>query len=266
MISVRKRIIIIASLFFIVGTTLILFPSISNFIGKQIAKGEIAMFDTIVENIADGSFEKALKNGEVDSESYPVDKNGKRTSNYPVYFKIDIDRLYKDSIEYNENLKDNQRDLLVNKYSYINPSLDLTKYGIFNGIYGYISAPTIDMQLPIYLGANDTSMSCGAAHLTYTSLPIGGNSANTVLAGHTGYIGRIFFDNIRNLQIGDEIVVKNYWSTLKYNVIKTKSIKPNESSDIYIDEDKDLLTLITCISNGSGGFNRYCVICEQTGK
>lgn len=262
----RKRIIIIASLFFIVGTTLILFPFYSNFIGKQIAKGEIAMFDTIVENIADGSFNEALKKGKVDEESYPVDKNGKRTSNYPVYFKIDIDRLYKDSVKYNENLKDNQRDLLVNKYSYINPSLDLTKYGIFNGIYGYISAPVIDMQLPIYLGANDTNMSCGAAHLTYTSLPIGGKSTNTVLAAHTGYIGRILFDNIRKLQIGDEIVIKNYWSTLKYNVIKTKSIKPNESADIYIDEDKDLLTLITCISNGSGGFNRYIVICEQIGK
>ena len=65
-------------------------------------------------------------------------------------------------------------------------------------------------------------MSYGAAHMSATSLPIGGKNTNAVLAGHTGYIGRIFFDNLRNLKIGDWVSITNYWDTLNYKVVETK--------------------------------------------
>ena len=108
------------------------------------------------------------------------------------------------------------------------------------------------MELPIYLGGNDNNMALGAAHMTYTSLPIGGKSTNCVLSGHSGYIGRIFFDYIPSLSIGDEITVEN------------KQIhKKDESADCYITEGRDLLTLITCVSNGHGGFDRFYLICER---
>ena len=119
------------------------------------------------------------------------------------------------------------------------------------------------MRLPIYLGANNANMSYGAAHLTYTSLPIGGDTTNTVLAGHTGYVGRIFFDNLRNLKIGDTVTLHNYWGSLDYRVTETKVCLENETQDVFLKEGKDLLTMITCISDGHGGFNRYYVICER---
>lgn len=245
------------------GLALVLFPPISNFIGKMTANSETEKFDVQLENAEDGSYSQAVKEKKTDKEGYPVDKNGKRTSDTPVLFKADIARLYKDSVAYNENLKKNQNSLLTSKYSYTKPSLDLTKYGIFDGIYGYVCANSIDMKLPIYLGANASTMSYGAAHLTYTSLPLGGKNTNTVLAGHTGYVGRIFFDNLRNLKISDRISLKNYWETINYKVVATKVLKPSESQDIFIKKDKDLLTMITCISDGNGGFNRYFVICER---
>lgn len=259
----RKAVIIIASVMLVAGLALVLFPPLSNFIGRLIANSETGRFDSQVANAEDGSYSQAVKDKKVDKQGYPVGDDGKRTSDTRILYKVDIERLYKDSIKYNENLKENQNSLLTNQYSYTKSSLDLTKYGIFDGIYGYVSAPSIDMKLPIYLGANASTMSYGAAHLTYTSLPLGGKNTNTVLAGHTGYVGRIFFDNLRNLKISDRVTVTNYWSTLKYKVIQTKVLKPSESQDIFIKNNKDLLTMITCISNGNGGFNRYFVICER---
>jgi sortase A len=265
----KKIVFWIAVVMLVTGIGFLLFPPISNFIGSQIAKAETEEFDAMIDSVVSeddcsGGYEEALKNGEIDEQGYPIDENGNRTASTPLVYEVDIERLYQDSLAYNENLRTNQGRLLVSDYSYTQPSIDLQDYGIYNGIYGYISAPSINMELPIYLGANNDNMSYGAAHLTYTSLPIGGSRSNAVLAGHTGYVGRIFFDNIRNLEIGDEVYLKNYWSTLTYKVTDTAICAPNQSQAIFINDDRDLLTLITCISDGKGDFNRYYVILENT--
>lgn len=260
----RKILTGVAVVMLIVGIGLFMFPIVSNSIGNIIANSETEQFDERIENIVDDiTFDDALKDGLIDDDGYLLDESGNRKSDNPVLFKADLDRLYKDSLKYNENLKNNQSSHIINNNYYTEPSLDLSSYGINDGIYGYVFAPSIDMKLPIYLGANSANMSYGAAHMTYTSLPVGGESTNTVLAGHTGYVGRIFFDNLRNLKIGDEITLHNYWQTLTYRVAQTKICKPDESQDIFIKEGKDLLTMITCISNNSGDFDRYYVICER---
>ncbi len=259
----KKIITVIAVIMLIVGLGLFLFPPISNFIGKQIAESEINSFDNRVENIQSGSYEDALKDGRVDDKGYLIDENGNRTSSAPVVFDVDLERLYNDSVEYNENLKENQGSLMIDSYSYEYPSLNLANYGAYDYVYGYVSAPSIDMQLPIYLGASNSNMSYGAAHLTYTSLPIGGLNTNTVLAGHTGYIGRIFFDNLRNLQIGEAVYLINYWGRIEYTVTETKVVSPDQSQDMFIKQDKDLLTMITCIYTGNQEYDRYLVICER---
>ncbi len=259
---VKKILTAVAIIMLIAGLSLLLFPPISNYIGTQIANSEAEKFDYQLEHIIDDgtSYADALKNGRVDNDGY-LNEDGKK-SETPVLFKADLDRLYKDSVDYNERLKASQYDLLRND-TYSQSALDLSDYGINDYIYGYVTAESINMKLPIYLGASNSNMSYGAAHMSGTSLPIGGESTNIVLAGHTGYIGRIFFDNLRNLNIGDEVTIKNYWSVLKYKVVETKVNKPSESQDVYINDNRDLLTMFTCIEDGYGGFDRYYVICER---
>lgn len=169
-----------------------------------------------------------------------------------------------DSVAYNETLKQHQAELLVSEQAYQKPSLNLSSYGIENNVYGFVSSPSIGLELPIYLGGNDDNMALGAAHMTYTSLPIGGENTNCVISGHSGYIGRIFFDYLPNLNIGDEIVVENYWNTLTYKVVQKQINKSYESAACFISDGKDLLTLITCISDGHGGFDRFYVIAERS--
>lgn len=261
----KKIVTVIATLMLLAGIGLFMFPIVSNFVGTQIANSETEKFETQIETVIDDgtTFEQALEEKQVDSEGYPIDERGKRTSDTPIVFKPDLDRLRKDSLAYNENLKTNQSSLLVDEYSYEQPSLNLSEYGIFDDIYGYVSAPSIDMKLPIYLGANNSNMSYGAAHMTYTSLPLGGERTNTVLAGHTGYVGRVFFDNLRNLKIGDEVILRNYWENLSYRVVETKICKPDESADVFINSDDDMLTMITCIKGDGEDFDRYYVLCKR---
>ena len=101
--------------------------------------------------------------------------------------------------------------------------------------------------------------------MTFTSLPIGGADTNAVIAGHTGYVGRIFFDNLRSLNIGDRITVRNFWETLTYEVSEKNTFKPNESAAAFIKEGEDLFTMFTCTPSASGDFDRFFVKCRRVG-
>ena len=65
------------------------------------------------------------------------------------------------------------------------------------------------------------------------------------------------------LKTGDTVTIKNYWGDVKYKVVSKVTRSPNDGQDMYIDKGKDKLTLITCVSDGKGGFNRCVVICER---
>ena len=277
----RKLFTGIAAVLLISGLMMLIAPRISNRIGEQIAHSTIDDFKALKskatsdeptekkESSEDSSANTKPKKNNAQNEYASIVQNNDRTIfeeeylSMPENSTVDFDLLYSDSIAYNDNLKKHQHELLTNEQSYQSPALNLSSYGITSGVYGYISAPSIGLELPIYLGGNDDNMALGAAHMTYTSLPIGGESTNCVLSGHSGYIGRIFFDYIPSLNIGDEITVENYWNTLTYKVIAKQIHKKDESADCYITEGRDLLTLITCVSNGHGGFDRFYLICER---
>ena len=271
----RKILQFVAVVLLVAGLSFLLFPPVSNSIGKQIAKDQAQTFTEKLEHVIteddDGgtgvtekTFAKAYEKGEVDKEGYPVDAEGKRTSSTPVVFKMDLDRLHRDSIAYNEALKHAQGSRFSENIDNNElAALNLADYGIFDGIYGYVEAPDIDMTLPLYLGTSDWNMSYGAAHMTNTSLPIGGTSTNAVAAGHTGYVGRIFFDNIRYLDIGDRVYVRNFWETLTYEIAETRIVAPNQSEGVFIREGEDLFTMFTCIPAGDGTFGRYLVTCKR---
>lgn len=274
----RKAFAVIAVIFVLAGLTMLIAPRISNRVGEQIAHTTVEDFKALKSKAtSDEPTEKKDSSDDSPPNTNPAADSSKSDhdpdwqiedkendiENGDLVTKVDFDRLYSDSIVYNEDLKKNQHELLTNELSYQSPALNLSSYGITSGVYGYISAPSIGLELPIYLGGNDDNMALGAAHMTYTSLPIGGENTNCVLSGHSGYIGRIFFDYIPSLSIGDEITVENYWNTLTYKVIEKQIHKKDESADCYITDGRDLLTLITCVSNGHGGFDRFYLICER---
>ena len=163
--------------------------------------------------------------------------------------------------EYNEKLYLSGQSGLIDQLSYEKPDFLLSDYGIDSDILGYITIPAIDINLPIYNGASTENMAKGAAYLAHTSLPVGGENTNCVIAAHTRYKSIYMFKRITELNVGDKIYITNFWETLVYQVVETKVIDPNDSQNIYIKANRSLITLSTCHPYPDN-YQRYLVYAE----
>jgi len=155
-----------------------------------------------------------------------------------------------------------QRDLNC-KSAYELSEFTLTDYGLPDEKFGVISIPKLDLEMPLFLGASEANMAAGAAVLSQTSIPIGGEYSNSVIAGHRGWNGYPYFLDIEKLEEGDEVTITNIWGTLRYQVTETQIIAPNDVNAILIRPNKDLITLLTCHPPNTGGRFRYLVFCER---
>ena len=166
--------------------------------------------------------------------------------------------------EYNRQLYTEKQCNLTDLEACEESAADLTAYGIDNEIIGVLEIPTMELTMPVYLGASDAHLAAGAAVLGNTSAPIGGDNTNCVIAGHRGWKGTDYFRHIDKLVVGDSVTLTNLWGTLTYTVADIQIIQPHEVEKIKIQQGRDLLTLVTCHPYASGGRQRYVVYCEKT--
>lgn len=113
-------------------------------------------------------------------------------------------------------------------------------------IFGTISIPKINEELPIYLGASQENLSKGVGQIEGTSLPIGGKDTHTVLAGHRGYHGATMFRHLDRLSEGDVFYVKVFGKQQVYKIIGREIINPNQIHKLNVIKGKDKVTLLTC--------------------
>lgn len=174
-----------------------------------------------------------------------------------------LPELYELMKQYNEKIYEEKQKDLVDAFSYANPILDLSEYGIDDGIVGTIHIPSIQVEMPLYLGANWTNLTKGLAQLSQTSMPIGGENTNCVVAGHRGWYGVPFLRDIEEVKVGDPVYLVTPWETLEYRVCQEPLIiLPNETEKILIQEGRDLLTLLTCHPYAVCT-HRFLLICER---
>lgn len=172
--------------------------------------------------------------------------------------------LWEDMVRYNQSIAAQGQSGLSCAYDYQKASFQLADYGLPDEIFSVLSIPAIDLEMPIYLGATEQHMADGAAHLSQTSLPIGGMDTNCVIAGHRGYSGASYFRYLDKLHVGDTVSVTNLWETLTYRVSEIRIIDPSDVDEILIQPGRELLTLLTCHPYASGGRQRYVVYCERS--
>ena len=177
------------------------------------------------------------------------------------YKDTDLKELRLKMKAYNRHLFQEGQCGLKDAWSYEQNKWDLEKYGLKRDLIGYIEIPEIKVKLPVYLGANKENMKKGAAHLSQTSLPIGGKNTNCVIAAHRGYAKAAMFRDLNWLKKGDQIYITNLWDTRCYEVCETKVILPDEVEQVIIQEGKDLVTLITC-HPFRHNYQRLVVYCE----
>ena len=236
MAGIKRRIYICAAvLLFFAGIVLFMYPSIR---GEQL---ESKAAESIVQ------FVEAKKN-ERDNTSFSI--------LYP--------ELYQAMKDYNQGIYLNKQTGLTEDGIYAEPSFILSDYGVETNAIAVLNIPALDLSMPVYLGANDENMATGAAHMSNTSLPVGGINTNCVIAGHRGYSGADYFKHLDTLKEGDSVQLVTLWNTLNYTVSEIRIIEPYNVEQILIQEGRELLTLLTCHPYASGGRYRYLVICERT--
>ncbi|SHI22399.1 class C sortase [Clostridium intestinale] len=128
-------------------------------------------------------------------------------------------------------------------------------------IFAYINIDKIHQTLPIYLDVTEEHLSNGVAVIKGTSIPVGGENTNSVIAGHTGQVKKLFTD-LPELEPGDEITITNKIETLYYKVTGNKLIMPDQEEYLSIIEGKDMITLLTCY-HGTLANDRLLVFAER---
>lgn len=118
------------------------------------------------------------------------------------------------------------------------------------GIMAYIEIPIINATLPVGHGTQEDVLRDSVGHLEWSSLPIGGGSTHCVLSGHRGLPTSELFTNIDHLKLGDRFYIHVLGQTLAYQVDNIAVVEPDDYSLLSIETGKDYITLLTCTPYG----------------
>lgn len=168
--------------------------------------------------------------------NYSEDNIKTYNKNVDTLSKDEIDSYLLEAQQYNDNLvgigtAPNYEDIL--------------NFG--DGIMGTISISKINVNLPIYHGTSEDALQKGAIHNYNSSLPIGGESTHAVISAHTALPGKVYFDNLSELEKGDNFSITVLNKKMTYKVIDINIVKPQEANNyLGIEDGKDLVTLVTC--------------------
>ena len=209
----KNRSNIILILIFLVGLSVMLYPTVSDYVNQKNQSRAVASYSEEVENLSD------------------VD--------YQAYFDAAND--------YNRRLAETPdafyRPEEVSGYT---DTLDVSG----TGIMGYITIPKIGVELPVYHGTSDGVLQVAAGHLEGSSLPVGGAGTHAVISAHRGLPSAKLFTNLDELEVGDTFTITVLDRVLNYEVDQISIVLPTETDLLQPVEGKDYVTLMTCTPYG----------------
>jgi len=186
---------------------------------------------------------------------------GGELSALPDASESPLSRLHQQVIEHNHRLYESGQGNLPNPFDYSQNNFNLSYFGFADEeMIGFVTIPSIDTELPIFMGTSRENLQRGLAHVTNTSFPVGGVNTNAVIAGYMGLRHADILRNIAEISIGDEIHVTNFYETITYIVA---FVYQGDSVPAYapsIQSGRDLLTLM---GYRQGSNERYMVIAQR---
>ena len=163
-----------------------------------------------------------------------------------VEFRLkDGDATYEALETYNEEVRAGSGDKVNDPFAFSGD--DLADLGLPDGVVGSIEIPKMSVSLPLYLGATDSNLEKGACVVAGTSMPVGGESTNCVIAAHRSrWYGVQMFRDIELMEPGDTITITTPWEKLTYAVRETRIVQPDDVDALAVQEGRDMVTLLTC--------------------
>ncbi len=209
----KNRSNIILILIFLVGLSVMLYPTVSDYVNQKNQSRAVASYSEEVESLSD-----------VDYQAYfdAADDYNRRLAETP-------DAFY--------------RPEEVSGYT---DTLDVSG----TGIMGYITISKIGVELPVYHGTSDGVLQVAAGHLEGSSLPVGGAGTHAVISAHRGLPSAKLFTNLDELEVGDTFTITVLDRVLTYEVDQISIVLPTETDLLQPVEGKDYVTLMTCTPYG----------------
>lgn len=205
---------LILILILIVGLSLLLYPSFSNYWNDRHQTKAIANYTAAVEKMEAADFTK-----------------------------------YWDSArEYNHSLVRRSNPYVLTEDQSGRYEQELNISG--DGIMGYIEIPNIKVNLPLYHGTSEAVLQVAVGHIDWSSLPAGGESTHCVVSGHRGLPSARLFTDLDRMEVGDIFMFHVLDQVLTYQVDQIKIVEPHITEDLLVEEGKDLVTLVTCTPYG----------------
>ena len=204
---------IILILVFFVGLSVMLYPTISDYVNQLHQTRAVANYAADVDKLSDADYTAYFEAADA----------------FNAQIAADPDALY-----------------FPDRFPSYESTLDVTG----TGIMGYITIEKIGVELPIYHGTSDAVLQVAAGHLEGTSLPVGGASTHAVISAHRGLPSAKLFTNLDQLEVGDTFTITVLDRTLTYEVDNISIILPTETDSLKVSEGKDYITLMTCTPYG----------------
>lgn len=204
---------IILILIFLVGLSVMLYPSVSDAVNRKHQSRAVAGYAEEVEQLSDADYQTYFD---------AADAYNRQLNTTPhAFYKPD----------------------LVSGYA---QTLDISG----TGIMGYITIPKISVELPIYHGTDEGVLQVAAGHLEGSSLPVGGAGTHAVISAHRGLPSAKLFTNLDELEVGDRFTITVLNRVLTYEVDQISIVLPTEIDQLLPTEGMDYVTLMTCTPYG----------------
>lgn len=211
----KKKLSTIAIILVLVaGLSLLLYPTISDYINSLHQSRAIANYVEAVNNLDDDTYKK----------------------------------IWNNAVEYNKKLlkKNNRYKMTDEEKADYEAQLNISGAGVM----GYVDIPSIKCTLPIYHGTDESVLQTAVGHIDISSLPVGGKSTHCVISGHRGLPSARLFTDLDKMTEGDLFMLRVLDETLTYEVDQIRIVLPDEISSLEITEGKDYCTLVTCTPYG----------------
>ena len=209
----KNRSTIILILIFLVGLSVMLYPTVSDYVNQRHQSRALASYDETVNEMSDADYTAYLE---------AADAYNQRLAATPNAF------------------------FTPEQVSGYDETLDVSG----TGIMGYITIPKISVELPIYHGTDEGVLQVAAGHLEGSSLPVGGAGTHAVISAHRGLPSAKLFTNLDELEVGDRFTITVLNRVLTYEVDQISIVLPTEIDQLLPTEGMDYVTLMTCTPYG----------------
>ena len=205
---------ILLILVFIIGLSLLLYPTVSDYWNSLHQSRAIASYAETVASIGEDGYEHIIEA----------------------------------ALEYNAAISKRGINWMLSEEELEDYKLQLDPTG--TGIMSYIEIPSIKCYLPIYHGTDETVLQIAVGHIEGSSLPVGGLGSHCVLSGHRGLPSAKLFSDLDKLEVGETFLIRTLDETLTYEVDQILIVLPHDVSALTIDPREDYCTLVTCTPYG----------------